>query len=252
MEKGKIHNKEPESEMVIVPSYKVFSREKRQKLQELTIIMNGYKKKNMWNPSEEISIKIFNLGKVIRWVKAGDINVDYTLKDFLPELQDVLNNELYDFDRVIISGHHGTYYGRIDGTLGGEFFNGLSIDTLKNLLNTSITTKHVNSLILLGCQTAINKLMERDGIAWAGVLPNSFLQFGFNEAAPVKTDELDLSIIREILEIQTLVSLFKNDQNSGITIDTIFQRIMKIKRGNRYLGFRLNNKYYQYPKHFVE
>jgi hypothetical protein len=94
--------------------------------------------------------------------------------------------------------------------------------------------------------------MERDGVAWAAVLPNSFFQFGFNETSPVKTDELNLAILRELLEIQTLIYMFKNDQDSGITPDKILKQIMKIKRGNRYLGFRLNNKYYQYPKHFVE
>jgi hypothetical protein len=94
--------------------------------------------------------------------------------------------------------------------------------------------------------------MERDGVAWAAVLPDSMLQFGFNETSPVKTDELNLSILRELLEIQALIGRYKNDQNSGISPDTILQRILKIKRGNRYLGFRFNNKYYQYPKHFVE
>ena len=79
-----------------------------------------------------------------------------------------------------------------------------------------------------------------------------FFQFGFNETSPVKTDELNLAILRELLEIQTLINMLKNDQDSAITPEKILKRIMKIKRGNRYLGFRFNNKYYQYPKHFVE
>lgn len=243
---------EPESKLVVVPSMLTYSMKKRQRIQELTALMNDMKHKNKLKPGGDYPRKIFNLGKVIRWHKTGDPDLDYHLDDFLLELKDVLNNDLFDFDRVIISGHHGSDYGRMNGVLGGEFFNGLDIGTLKNLLNNSPTTRNVNSLILLGCNTAINKLMERDGAAWAAVLPDSLLQFGFNEASPVKTDELNLSILREILEIQTLIFQFKNDQNSGVTQDIIFQRIMKIKRGNRYLGFRFNNKYYQYPEHFVE
>ena len=250
--KDKINNNGRKSKLVIVPSMKTFNMEKRKKLQELNSIMNAFKKKNIWNPSEELSYKIFNLGKIIRWHKTGDTDMEYLLSDFITELKDVLNNDSFDFDRVFISGHHGTNYGSLNGVLGGEFFNGLIIDTLKELLNNSHTTQNINSLILFGCQTANNKLMEREGVAWAAVLPNSLLQFGFNESAPVKTDTLNLAILKEILEIQTLISHFKNDQNSGISLDMIFKRIMKIKRGNRYLGFRLNNVYYQYPKHFVE
>ncbi len=240
------------SRLVIVPSYETYTLEKRHRIQELTAIMNGIKEKNILKPGSEFSRQIFNLGKVIRWHKTGDPNKDYSLDDFLPELKAVLNNDLFDFDRVFISGHHGSYYGSMNGVLGGEFFNGLTVDTLKNLLNNSRTTKNVNSIILLGCNTAINKLMERDGAGWAAVLPDSLLQFGFNETSPVKTDELNLSILREILKIQTLIARYKSDQDSGISLDMILQRIMKIKRGDRYLGFRFNNKYYQYPKHFVE
>jgi hypothetical protein len=238
-----------ESKLVIVPSMQTFTREKRQKLQELNAIMNDMKHQNILKPDEEISHKIFNLGKVIRWVKTGNTGKDYTLNNFLSELKDVLNNDSFDFDSVFISG---SYYGSLNGVLGGEFFNGLTIDTLKNLLNNSTTTQNVSSLILLGCKTAINKLMEKDGVAWAGVLPDSLLQFGFNETSPVKTDELNLAILREILDIQTLISRFKNNENSGVTKDNILKRIMSIKRGNRYLGFRFDHKYYQYPKHFVE
>jgi hypothetical protein len=241
-----------EPKLVIVPSMETFSREKRQKLQELNALMNDMKHQNMLKPDEEISRKIFNLGKVIRWVKTGNTGKDYTLSDFLPELKDVLNNDSFNFDRVYISGHHGSYYGSLNGVLGGEFFNGLTIDTLKNMLNNSTTTQNVNSLILLGCKTAINKLMEKDGIAWAAVLPDSLLLFGFNETSPVKTDKLNLTILREILEIQTLIFRFKSDENSGVTKEMILKRIMSIKRGNRYLGFRFDQQYYQYPKHFVE
>jgi len=242
----------PEAKLIIVPSMQTYSMKKRQRIQELTALMNRMKHKDVLKPGGDYPIKIFNLGKVIRWHKTGDPDRDYHLNDFLPELKAVLNNDSFDFDRVFISGHHGSNYGSMSGVLGGEFFNGLTVDALKKLLNKSPTTRNVSSLILLGCKTAINKLMERDGIAWAAVLPNSLLQFGFNETSPVKTDELNLAIIREILEIQTLISLYKDDQNSGIDLDIILQRIMKIKRGNRYLGFRFNNKYYQYPKHFVE
>ncbi|MDA3791511.1 MAG: hypothetical protein PF503_23815 [Desulfobacula sp.] len=252
MDKEKTKKNGPESRLVIVPSYETYSMEKRQRIQELTAIMNGLKEKNILKPGGDFPRQIFNLGKVIRWVKTGDTDKDYKLSDFLPELKEVLNNDSYDFDRVFISGHHGSDYGSMSAFLGGEFFNGLTVDTLKKLLNNSPTTKNVNSLILLGCKTAINKLMERDGVAWAAVLPDSMLQFGFNETSPVKTDELNLSILRELLEIQALIGRYKNDQNSGISPDTILQRILKIKRGNRYLGFRFNNKYYQYPKHFVE
>ena len=252
LDKTKKTNNGPESRLVIVPSLETYSMEKRQRIQELTVVMNGMKEKNTLNPGGDFSRQILNLGKVIRWHKTGDPNKDYSLNDFLPELKAVLNNDSFDFDRVFISGHHGSYYGSMNGVLGGEFFNGLTIDALKILLNNSSTTKNVNSLILLGCKTAINKLMERDGVAWAAVIPDSLLQFGFNETSPVKTDELNLSILRELLEIQTLIARYKNDQDSGISPDIILQRIMKIKRGNRYLGFRFNNKYYQYPKHFVE
>jgi len=252
MDKEKIKNNGPEANLVIVPSMQTYSMEKRQKIQELTALMNDMKHKNIVKPGGDFSRQIFNLGKVIRWVKTGDTAKDYQLSDFLPELKNVLNNDSFDFDRVFISGHHGSYYGSMNGVLGGEFFNGLTIDALKKRLNNSPTTKNVNSLILLGCKTAINKLMERDGVAWAAVLPESLLQFGFNETSPVKTDELNLTILRELIEIQTLIARYKNDQASGISPDTILQRILKIKRGNRYLGFRFNNKYYQYPKHFVE
>lgn len=252
MDKEKTKNNGPESRLVIVPSLETYSMEKRQRIQELTAIMNGMKEKNILKPGGDFPRQIFNLGKVIRWHKTGDQNKDYSLNDFLPELKDVLNNDSFDFDRVFISGHHGSNYGSLNAVIGGEFFNGLTVDTLKKLLNNSPTTKNVNSLILLGCKTAINKLMERDGVAWAAVIPDSLLQFGFNETSPVKTDELNLSILRELLEIQTLIARYKNDQDSGISPDTILQRILKIKRGNRYLGFRFNNKYYQYPKHFVE
>jgi len=252
MEKERTKNNGPDSRLVIVPSMETFSMEKRQRIQELNAVMNDIKHQNISNPGGDISRKIFNLGKVIRWVKTGNKAEDYQLNDFLPELKKVLNNDAYDFDRVFISGHHGSYYGSLNGVLGGEFFNGLTIDTVKTLLNNSITTQNVNSLILLGCKTAINKLMEQDGVAWAAVLPDSLLQFGFNETSPVKTDELNLAILRELLEIQTLIIRFKNDPQSGLTQDMILKRIMKIKRGNRYLGFRFNHKYYQYPKHFVE
>ena len=252
MDKEKTKNNGPESRLVIVPSLETYSMEKRQRIQELTAIMNGMKEKNILKPGGDFPRQIFNLGKVIRWHKTGGQNKDYSLNDFLPELKDVLNNDSFDFDRVFISGHHGSNYGSLNAVIGGEFFNGLTVDTLKKLLNNSPTTKNVNSLILLGCKTAINKLMERDGVAWAAVIPDSLLQFGFNETSPVKTDELNLSILRELLEIQTLIARYKNDQDSGISPDTILQRILKIKRGNRYLGFRFNNKYYQYPKHFVE
>ncbi len=252
MDKEKTTNKGSEFRLVIVPSYATFPMEKRHRIQELTAIMNGIKEKNILKPGSEFFRQIFNLGKVIRWHKTGDPDKDYSLNDFLPELKAVLNNDSFDFDRVFISGHHGSDYGSMNAVIGGEFFNGLTVDVLKNLFNSSKTTKNVNSIILLGCKTAINKLMERDGVAWAAVLPDSLFQFGFNETSPVKTDELNLSILREILEIQTLIARYKNDQDSGISLDMILQRIMKIKRGNRYLGFRFNNKYYQYPKHFVE
>jgi hypothetical protein len=130
--------------------------EKRQRIQELTAIMNGMKEKNILKPGGDFPRQIFNLGKVIRWVKTGDTDKDYKLSDFLPELKEVLNNDSYDFDRVFISGHHGSDYGSMSAFLGGEFFNGLTVDTLKKLLNNSPTTKTVNSLILLGCKTAIN------------------------------------------------------------------------------------------------
>lgn len=250
--KEKTDNNGHEPRLVIVPSMETFNMEKRKKLQELSSIMNAYKAKNIKNPSAELSRKIFNLGKIIRWHKTGDTAMEYLLSDFIKELKDVLNNDSFDFDRVFISGHHGTNYGSLTGVLGGEFFNGLIIYTLKALLNNSRTTQNVNSLILFGCQTANNKLMGREGVAWASVLPDSLFQFGFNESAPVKTDTLNLSILGEILEIQTLISHFKNDQDSKISLDMILRQIMKIKRGNRYLGFRLNNKYYQHPKHFVE
>jgi len=240
------------SKLVIVPSMQTFSMEKRHRIQELNAVINNFKQKNIKDPGADFSRQIFNLGKVIRWHKTGDENKDYSLNDFLPELKTVLNNDSFNFDRVIISGHHGSNYGSMTAVIGGEFFNGLTVDTLKDLLNNSRTTKKVSSIILLGCKTAINKLMERDGVAWAAVLPDSLLQFGFNETSPVKTDQLNLAILRELLEIQTLIVRYKNDQDSGISPDTILHRILKIKRGNRYLGFRFNNKYYQYPKHFVE
>ncbi len=240
------------SRLVIVPSLKTYSMKKRQRIQELTAVMNDMKHKDILKPGGDYPRKIYNLGKVIRWHKTGDPDVDYSIKDFLPELKLVLDNDSYDFDRVFISGHHGSDYGSMTAMLGGEFFNGLAVNTLKKMLNNSQTTKNVTSIILLGCKTAINKLMERDGVAWAAVLPDSLLQFGFNETSPVKTDELNLAILREILEVQTLISQFKNDPDSGIGLDGILKRILKIKRGGRYLGFRFDNKYYQYPKHFVE
>jgi len=49
----------------------------------------------------------------------------------LPELEDVLHNDLFDFDRVFISGHHGSDYGSMSAFLGGEFLIGLTVDTLK-------------------------------------------------------------------------------------------------------------------------
>lgn len=252
MDKDNSTGKGPESRLVIVPSYETYPLEKRRRIQELSAVMAGLKEKNILEPGGDHSRQIFNLGKVLRWHKTGNDKTDYSLNDFLPELETVLNNDSFDFDRVFVSGHHGSDYGSMNAVIGGEFFNGLTVDTLKTMLNKSLTTKNVNSIILLGCKTAINKLMEREGIAWAGVLPGSLLQFGFNETSPVKTDELNLSILREVTEVQDLIGRYKNDPDSKITQDIILQRLFKIKRGNRYLGFRFNNTYYQYPEHFVE
>ena len=135
MDKEKTKNNGPESRLVIVPSLETYSMEKRQRIQELTAIMNGMKEKNILKPGGDFPRQIFNLGKVIRWHKTGDQNKDYSLNDFLPELKDVLNNDSFDFDRVFISGHHGSNYGSLNAVIGGEFFNGLTVDTLKKLLN---------------------------------------------------------------------------------------------------------------------
>ena len=125
------HEGEAGSRLVIVPSMQTYSREKRLRIQELTTVMNKMKEKNILEPGGDLPEKIFNLGKVIRWHKTGDPDKDYSLNDFLPELKEVLSNNSYDFDRVFISGHHGSYYGRMKAVLGGEFFNGLTVDSLK-------------------------------------------------------------------------------------------------------------------------
>jgi len=82
MDKDKSTNKGPESRLVIVPSYETYPLEKRQRIQELTAVMNGMKEKNILKPDGDFSRQIFNLGKVIRWVKTGDTDKDYQLSDF--------------------------------------------------------------------------------------------------------------------------------------------------------------------------
>jgi hypothetical protein len=270
LKNAKSRNEEVNTRLVIVPSMKTFDMETRVMLQPLSAELNRLMEKSLKNLNKDFSPQIYELGQKIRKLKTGDPKGKYTKEEFFAELESVVDDPSYNFDRVFISGHHGSNYGELIGVIGGELVNSITSYDLKESLNYAISTQGVYSLVLLGCKTGIDKLMGKAGIGWASVLPWSKLQFGFNGYSPIKSNPDNLNILKQVIAINKSIGSHLRSESSGRRVspgeyitkrkglpqkvyNSVLKNLYSMNRYNRYLGFRLNGIYHKYPQnHFVE
>lgn len=239
------------SQLVVVPSFETFNMDIRKKLEVIKARSQNLMKENLRTLTRDNDSEIFRLGKASRELLMGDPDVHYTPDHLLQELEQVVNQRgLYNFDHIFISGHHGSDYRSRNGFFGGEFVGGVSMERIKEILNLAPTTENVRTLALLGCNTGINKLMASPDSGWSTVLPQAVLHIGFNGYAPIKSDQLNLQILRQILSVQDRIAQFYAGEAD---FETVRKKLFSLKTGSRNLGFRFDNQYHQHPRaHFVE
>lgn len=236
------NNLEKNTRLVVVPSYKTFPLQKRQELEKLSARLEKALTANNYN-------ELAPLGEKIRELKTGDKTREYTMAQLVSELQSVVQNPNYKFDRIFISGHHSPTIDGKDGVLGGEFLNGFSAAIAQSVLNSAASTRNANSLILLGCYTGTPGMMGQSSSPWASVVPNAAFHFGYNNPAPIKSDSVNLAILQKIISAQNLIAhdYVQSGQVGPETLGALAQYMKTIKTQGRYLGYRVGNKYLQHP-----
>lgn len=236
LKQAKAQGYEKNTRLVVVPSYETFSPQQRTQLERLSLqIENLFKVGGSSNLD-----RIAKLGEQIRSVKTGSNNQEYTMQQLLAELKSVLANTEYKFDRVFISGHHSPTLDGANGVLGGEFLNGFSAEIAQTYLNNAPTTQNVHSLVLLGCYTGTPDMMGKAEAPWAAVLPKAVFHFGYNNPAPLKTDPVNLDILRRLISAQNLIA-------NGESLQQLASFMGSIRTQGRFLGYRVGSQYIQHP-----
>lgn len=246
LERDRSRGQEIETRLAVVPSYETVSLEERQRLQEINTEIQELSKRNSQHSTDANVRQIYDLGVESRILLKGDAKQDYRIADLLRELELVVNNSKYNFDRVYVSGHHVSGVMTSAGILGGEFVNGITSEHLAQIFNMAPSMQSVHSLIMLGCNTGTDEMMGDANSHWAQVLPDAVLKVGFDGNAPPKSDRLDLSILREMLSINDLVQELDRQPRTYV-LDSILHRLTRVKVGNRRLGIRLDGRYFRHP-----
>ncbi len=250
------NGREQNTNLVIVPSLKRLSMEKRRKINNIyeteinssqhyyeTQCTDSQTKSNPQklatcdNKLETMKSARTKITNLIYGPKSDSTNSFDTEKlqinDVLQDLDTALKGP-YKFNRVIISGHH--FPGDVSDSrrlLSGELFTGFSSEIAQKYLNAATSTANVRSVMLFGCWTGGPDALKN---YWGNVLPQANLHSGFISPAPIKYSTENLNI---------LTSFLKNEKSLGESKTQVEaeQNLSLIYKGNRQLGLLIKSWY---------
>ncbi len=250
------NGREQNTHLVIVPSLKRLSMEKRRKINsiyenEINSNQHYYEtqcsdSQTKSNPQQIITCdhklelmktartKITNLMSENQNGSANSFGAEkLQINDVLQDLDEALKGP-YKFNRVIISGHH--FPGDISDSrrlLSGELFTGFSSDIAQKYLNTATSTANVRSVMLFGCWTGGQDALKN---YWGHVLPQANLHSGFVSPAPIKYSTENLNILNSFLKNEKKLGDSKTQTEAQENLSLIY-------KGNRQLGLLINSWY---------